>query len=364
VDGKKVSCLPALALAAVLSLAGCSKEDPRPPPPAVPCPAWKWSNPLPQGNDLLGVWGSSGTDAYAVGRYGTILHYDGSSWQHMGGASRSDIRSVWGISGHCVFASGAYGEVMTLTGQTWTLMENGPNCSVNAFWGSSTANVYAVSGDFGWGSIFRYDGRFWRCEYWTSPPLPPLQALWGSSPSDVFAVGANETALHFDGTFWTKMLTPGTGSWLMAVWGSCATDVYTCGSSGVILHYDGLSWTIARNHGEICTGIWGSSSNNIYAVGRGQTNGPGEIVHYDGSAWTVLSIPVSPRLNGVLGFSANDVYAVGEVGAILHWNGTSWTSSYSWPNGEPYYAVWATSANDVFAVGGSMGGGILRFDGS
>src|SRR2546422_1531974 len=29
---------------------------------------------------LLGVWGSGGTDVFAVGGGGTIVHYDGTSW--------------------------------------------------------------------------------------------------------------------------------------------------------------------------------------------------------------------------------------------------------------------------------------------
>ena len=36
---------------------------------------WTWQNPLPQGNDLTGVWGSSASDVFAVGGGGTILHY-------------------------------------------------------------------------------------------------------------------------------------------------------------------------------------------------------------------------------------------------------------------------------------------------
>jgi hypothetical protein len=38
---------------------------------------WQWQNPLPQGNSLYGVWGSSGSDVFAVGYGGTILHYSG-----------------------------------------------------------------------------------------------------------------------------------------------------------------------------------------------------------------------------------------------------------------------------------------------
>jgi hypothetical protein len=40
---------------------------------------WTWHNPLPQGNPLSGVWGSSGSDVFAVGAGGTILHYNGST---------------------------------------------------------------------------------------------------------------------------------------------------------------------------------------------------------------------------------------------------------------------------------------------
>jgi hypothetical protein len=36
---------------------------------------WTWQNPLPQGNTLYGVWGSSGSNVFAVGSSGTILHY-------------------------------------------------------------------------------------------------------------------------------------------------------------------------------------------------------------------------------------------------------------------------------------------------
>ena len=32
---------------------------------------------------LYGVWGSNGDDVFAVGRNGTILRYDGSSWAYM-----------------------------------------------------------------------------------------------------------------------------------------------------------------------------------------------------------------------------------------------------------------------------------------
>ena len=46
---------------------------------------WKWQNPLIQGNTLNAIWGSSGNDVFAVGDFGTILHYNGSAWSVMTG---------------------------------------------------------------------------------------------------------------------------------------------------------------------------------------------------------------------------------------------------------------------------------------
>ena len=36
---------------------------------------WTLQNPAPHGNNLFGVWGNSGSDVFAVGASGTIVHY-------------------------------------------------------------------------------------------------------------------------------------------------------------------------------------------------------------------------------------------------------------------------------------------------
>jgi hypothetical protein len=79
-------------------------------------PDWTWQNPLPQGNSLLGVWGSSGSDVFAVGGSGTILHYDGSSWSSMSSGTSNHLGGVWGSSGSDVFAVGEGGTVLHYSG--------------------------------------------------------------------------------------------------------------------------------------------------------------------------------------------------------------------------------------------------------
>ena len=55
-------------------------------------------------NNLNGVWGSSGSDVFAVGNGGNILHYDGTTWSRM--ESPRIISMACGGIGEDVFAVG------------------------------------------------------------------------------------------------------------------------------------------------------------------------------------------------------------------------------------------------------------------
>ena len=66
-------------------------------------------------------------------------------------------------------------------------------------------------------------------------------------------------------------------------------------------------------------GVWGSGPDNIFAVGDS-----GTILHYNGTAWTAMDSGSTSNLKGVWGSALNDVYAVGDSGIILHYNGTAW----------------------------------------
>ena len=47
------------------------------------CGEWEWQSPLPMGNWLYGVWGSDGSNVYAMGDAGTSVHYYGAVWSPM-----------------------------------------------------------------------------------------------------------------------------------------------------------------------------------------------------------------------------------------------------------------------------------------
>lgn len=42
------------------------------------------------------IWGESPNSVYVVGDFGTIVHYDGTSWQRVESGTTADIHDVWG----------------------------------------------------------------------------------------------------------------------------------------------------------------------------------------------------------------------------------------------------------------------------
>jgi len=102
--------------------------------------------------------------------------------------------------------------------------------------------------------------------------------------------------------------------------------------------------------------IWGSSPEDVFAVGDS-----GTILHYDGTVWEPDISGTTLGLKGVWGSSSSDVFAVGSSGTILHYNGSSWSAMSSGTTTN-LYGIWGSSSSDVFAVGSS--GTILHYNGS
>ena len=65
-------------------------------------------------DDLIGLWGSSATDVWAVGYSGTILHWDGNSWSGAPSGTTADLTSVWGSGSGDVWVAGQEGTVLEL----------------------------------------------------------------------------------------------------------------------------------------------------------------------------------------------------------------------------------------------------------
>lgn len=169
-----------------------------------------------------------------------------------------------------------------------------------------------------------------------------LYSVWGYSETDVYVVGADSrdglgpTALHFDGSSWTRIDTSLSDGDLWWVQGIGADTVFMTGTNGSIVRYNPQTHAAVRMStpgNSTIYGIWGATASDVWAVGgdtTGTSGSAGVIWHYDGTAWANVTIPdnVGARstLFKVWGNGANDVWAVGSNSATVHFDGTTWSS--------------------------------------
>ncbi len=119
---------------------------------------------------------------------------------------------------------------------------------------------------------------------------------------------------------------------------SCGDDPVGSGTGSWSLEPSGTA--------EQLNDVWGASSDDVFAVGN-----HGVILHYNGSSWTAMECPVAGSLRALWGRSGRDVYAVGNSGTILHYNGVAWRQMENPETPEQFNAITGWGAGDVFAGG-------------
>ncbi len=269
--------------------------------------------------DALVSTGTGTSDVYAVGKDGSICHYDGVAWSSVSGVTASSVNGVWGASSDNVFVVGDGGTVVHFDGSAWTTMASGSTADLHGVWGSSSDDVFAVADN---GTILHFDGSAWTTM--ASGTTAHLYSIWGSASNDVFAVGAGGAIRHYNGSAWSA-LASGIGTDLYSVRGTSASDVFAVGAGGIIRHYNGSAWSgMTSGTAESLYGVWAASSSDVCAVGAG-----GTIRHYNGSAWSGMASGTTENLYEIWGNGSFDIYAVGNAGAIVHDNGTAWSSMAS-----------------------------------
>jgi uncharacterized repeat protein (TIGR02543 family) len=359
---------------------------------------------LPSGlvsGSLLDIWGSMANDVYAVG-YGTdgsnnymplIYHYDGTNWAPIplslpSGWQTGELYGAWGSAANDIYAVGDGAGIGSITlpliyhydGSNWTAItpdipSGWTYVALNSVWGTGANDVYAVAeaSDSNWSDtslIYHYDGTSWT----QIIPIPPsgwlgigtITGVWGSAWNDVYVLGAGTDgsryplpwAYHYDGSVWTS-ITPALpggllGGVLSGAWGSGANDIFAVGNGinasynnpPLMYRFDWMNWySISLSlpsgwqEGKLSR-VWGSASNNVYAVGEGSdgsANSMPLVYYHDGLTWTPIT-PALPsgwqdgKLFGAWGTVWNDVYAVGKG-----YDGSTWMPLvYQWA---PAYTV-------------------------
>jgi len=268
---------------------------------------------------LRSVWGSSASSVWAVGHNGTILHYNGSKWTKQSPCSNGvDFFGVWGTGPTNVFTVSFKGVIDRYNGTKWTCQNSGTTNTLWAVTGTSPTSVYAVGEK---GTVVRYNGSKWSVETSGSYNGFYTAQAWNHSGYEyVVAAGyqGNIYRRSSSTSKWIKMMGPSNNSSVMDIWGPLYYSYYSVGQSG----------------------------NVYYAYS---------------SSWSKMNSSTTGQLNGVWGFSHQDIYAVGVYGRIIHYDGNK---SYLWKGqisgtSKWLYDVWGPHKGDIFAVG--QGGTILRY---
>jgi hypothetical protein len=157
---------------------------------------------------LNAVWGSSPEDIWAVGREGTIVHWDGEKWEKVISPVETNISDIWGNSPSNIYAVTSSisdnSKILHYDGIEWQILsENLPddNKSFQSVWIDKNGKGFITGGD-----LALIEGSTV-----TAGPIDPsiLQLrVRGSNSGNVYSVGQRGTIYHYNGSDWEYISAP------------------------------------------------------------------------------------------------------------------------------------------------------------
>jgi hypothetical protein len=330
-------------------------------------------------------WGIvSGSEIYAYGDSAFTnrawYRFDGTSWTNV-----SRTRFIY-TGGHpWAQPSGGAAYVVSPLGRVERVLSSGVSVlgyqpSLRDVVVNSATSAFVV----GWPSLLaRWNGAQWQAD--APPPDSPanrmMLGVWSDAPTNAWAVGDQSTVLRFTGTSWNLVsdsLRPAAArDNYNAVWGTGA-DVWAVGDAS-ILHCKATGGCINESvpgTGALLT-VWGTSATNVFAAGDN-----GRILRFNGTSWSSMSSSTSRALARIAGSSGADIYAVGDS-VLIHFDGTQWSTAQTQgdfnqsrshvptvaeraPTGNSRgmtpMALWVRSAREIYV--GSQYGEVVRYDGT
>jgi hypothetical protein len=319
---------------------------------------WKSTGATGTAASLRGVWCASTTDCFAVGNGSIVVRWNGATntWSSAtnGITNALDLYAIWGSAANDIYAAGNDGNLIHWNGATWSPIALATTADFRGIWGSGVADIYLVGGKTSGG----LEGQIWRgtgpsAGDWTlqdNPTTADLEAVWGFGAANVFAVGAGGTTLVTinNGTTWTNPVSNATQP-LEGVAGGGA-NLFLVGAGGTIV----TSTNSGTSFGTTSTGsasnlnaVWGNSTSSVYAVGDN-----GTIVRWNGTRLTLQTSGTTQHLRAVWGSGSTNVFAVGDGGTVLNSvnSGTTWTPVNLGTTAN-FRGIWGTGSTNIYVVG-------------
>ncbi len=276
---------------------------------------------------LESVWMAPLSDAFAVGTNGTIVRsrpngnvefYDTGVVAH--------LNDIEGISVSEITAVGHGGTILQFNGASWQLESSGVGEDLLGLWLAPDGSRFAVGVG---GTILRDQGAGWVAQ--VSNTTATLREIWGSALDDIYVVGDDGAASYYDGVKWSAITIDGSpgevyykdiegfGSDLVFVAVEAAAPEVPRArhGGGRVLEFDGEGWEIQfQDPSQDTWGFKWFSPSSAVRVGFS-----GFLAEYDGVAWNNVwangSGPTDTQLREVDGTGSDDVVVVGSGGVIL-----------------------------------------------
>jgi hypothetical protein len=375
---------------------------------------WRWENPLPQGHDILGIWGAGPNDVWAVGEHGLVLHFDGTSWTAVDVGTDANLTDVRGLAADDIYVAMGTDQLLHFDGTRWSRRTTGTGGRLKRLAGSGATLLAAGEPAL----VRRFDGVAWR-DLSPAPPQTPSR-IWAASPTELYiVVDATGRLWRFDGVWREVESDPLDHLWHRDVWGTGPADLYalTGGSRcdepvcwfQEIRHFDGQSWTsVVRlpldDFSHRLDRLAGSGPDHVVAFGAGTLRRDGDdwrpsplgggvtlgagwvdasgALHGVGASGTLVQVngdDVQPTHDGVLrpivaahGRGPDEAYGLtvhwrpsgdGAEGSILRWDGSHWTEGPEQALAGDTRCLWVTGPGEVTVVD-AQGEHLLYRDGS
>jgi len=280
---------------------------------------------------LTDVVGTSSLETWAVGQGGLILHTidGGQNWQvQTSGTSQTLVGLSKVPSSATLWAVGHDGTILQYNGSTWQTRASGTSLDLGSVVATSSSEAWATAFD-GSSVLLHYDGNNWG--FLSEAPVQSIIAVRSifnntTQNYEVWATGSEGAIIHSSdhGRSWRTIYpttSPKDFLYSLAVpqprqiWAAGFGTAKTGGPTGVVVHFNGISWARHETGGPyILHGVAAGPTTQAWAVGVN-----GTITHTadNGATWTLQNSQTANALYSVAAVSDTEAWAVGETGLIL-----------------------------------------------
>lgn len=365
-----------------------------------------WQNPLPQGDLLRAVWQDPSGPAWTVGEQGTVLRCSGYSCAAMVTNTNQNLWSVWAQTNDAIWVVGDSGTLLKCSESTRSCssVSAGTTAALYDVWIDGSGTVFAV-GERGTVTTCKVGQS--ACTSTQLPTTRDLNFIWGRdlvAGASIWIAGDGGTVFQGDGVAAWKPLPTNTNFNLRSLSGDSSGRVTVVGDAGTVLlcveaPVPSCTAPPPLSGLEDLSSVWQRATGEFWAVGALGTvlNCPppgggactiipmtgidflwdvtetksGDIIIV-GDSGTVFqcrdkkcTLVASGLTGSLLSLSMpyqDELWAVGEGGAMLKCNGGACRALSSSAGNASLSGMRITTPNEAWAVG--TGGSVIRCTGS